>query len=155
MRRKLQAIDVLRERGKATVLLSAFAVFCAAGCGRDTIRPIDIFPEDMCAHCRMAISEKRCAAELIDKDGTAVKFDDIGCMVEYTKAHGRESVAAFFLEDYEGGGWISAAEAFLVGAARINTPMGGSTVAFKDRAKASVAAEKFGGEVKSFSAVVP
>jgi copper chaperone NosL len=47
--------------------------------------PVDIDPGDMCQSCKMAISQKKYAAEFVDKDGGVFKFDDIGCMFRFAK----------------------------------------------------------------------
>ncbi len=66
------------------VLIIALTAFAA--CRTGPPRPI-IEPSDMCSRCRMAISQNRYAAELVDRDGNVWKFDDIGCMVRYTRDH--------------------------------------------------------------------
>ncbi len=104
----------------------------------------------------MAISEKRCATEFIQKDGTVFKFDDVACLGNYLRERGsQENVEAYFVVDYEGGGWIKAQEAFFVRSSRIQTPMGGGVVAFKDRTKADAAAAKYAGTVSNFNEVIP
>ncbi len=148
-------VDLIRRRVRAGFLLGVS--FCwMAGCSSREVRPVDIFPEDMCAHCRMAISEKRCAAELVEKDGTVFKFDDFGCMRAYIKEkQKRGDAVAFFVADYRGFGWINAADAHFVRSARIATPMGGGTVAYRDASMAEAAAARYQGEVKSFAEVMP
>ena len=68
----------------AWCLIGSVAVF--TNCQTRAFEPVAIVPEDMCSYCKMAISEKRYAAELIDSEGQAFKFDDIGCMVNFTKS---------------------------------------------------------------------
>src|SRR5262249_26365697 len=72
-----------------------------AGCGKPKFDPVEIAEEDMCAFCKMAISEKQYAAEFLNRDGDVFKFDDIGCMVSYVveKKVG-DSVAAFYVVDF-------------------------------------------------------
>ena len=140
-------------------VIAALFLLCLCGliaCGNPAIQPVDIVPEDMCSRCKMAISEKRCAAEFIEKDGTVFKFDDVACMGNYLRERGsKEKVEAYFVADYEGGGWIKAQEASFVRSPRIQTPMGGGIVAFKDRTKADAAAVKYAGLVTNFNEVIP
>ncbi len=148
-------VNITRRRVRAGFMLCAS--FCwMAGCSRRGIRPVDIFPEDMCAHCRMAISDKRCASEFVEKDGTVFKFDDFGCMTAYMKEkQNRGDVVAFFVADYGGIGWINAADAHFVRSAQIVTPMGGGIVAYRDASMAEAAAARYQGKVRSFAEVVP
>lgn len=49
-------------------------------------QPVPIMPEaDECSACTMAITSIPFSAELILKDRSVAKFDDIGCMVAYWK----------------------------------------------------------------------
>lgn len=103
----------------------------------------------MCSFCRMAVSQPRYAAEIVDKDGNVYKFDDIGCMVRFLKEHPPQG-AAIFVRDYTGAGWISAPEALYVRAESIPSPMGGHTIALKQRPAAEDQARRFQGTVLSW-----
>ena len=116
---------------KSLVLLFLFL----DACGPSEIRPIDIFPEDMCSQCRMAFSDPQFAAEIITDQQEVFKFDDIGCMVKFrTKRPGVKAVA-IFLKDYDTKEWIPFERATLV-ETTLDTPMGSGIVAFADPAKA-------------------
>lgn len=100
----------------------------------------------MCSFCRMAVSQPRYAAEIVDREENVYKFDDIGCMVRFLKKHPLQG-AAVFVQDYAGAGWVSAPEAQYVRAEAIPSPMGGHTIAFKRRPAAEEQARKFQGVV--------
>jgi copper chaperone NosL len=60
----------------------------------------------------MAISQKKYAAELVDHDGTAFKFDDIGCMFRFVKQRAlKDKVEAWFVTDYRSQRWLPAENA--------------------------------------------
>lgn len=120
-------------------------------CGQAEIKPVDFYPEDMCSSCRMAISEKQFAGEIITREGTALKFDDLRCMRKYLKDRGTEQVAGYFFIDYDGRNWINGRDVILMRSPEISAPMGGNTVAFLTRAKAEAAAAKYQGQVLSFT----
>ena len=118
------------------------------------IAPVEINPEDVCLHCKMAVSEKQYAAQFITKDGEAHKFDEIGCMREYLKTkQERGQVAAHFVADYKSGKWLKAEEAHFVKSAELATPMSGNIVAFQTPAEAQAAATNYQGEPLSFADV--
>lgn len=123
-------------------MFDVFVLLCAlcfARCGTKDIKAVDIYPEDMCTLCRMAVSDERFACELLVDHGEVLKFDDIGCMEQYlrTKPETRTVVETFY-KDYERKGWIAAARATVV-ETDVMTPMGSGKVAFAD----SEAAAKF------------
>lgn len=128
--------------------------FLLAACGQPEIAPVAINPEDMCSMCRMAISEKQFAAELITRDGEALKFDDIGCMRDYLKDKAdRSRIAAYFVTEYESKKWLNAESAHFVKSVEIATPMGGHLVAFQNAEKARDAMTRYKGEHLSFADV--
>lgn len=122
-----------------------------ASCQKGEIEPVAIAPEDMCSFCKMAISEKRYAAEFIDSDGQPFKFDDIGCMVNFIKGKGsKDRISVYFVTDFNDRQWIKASDAYYVHSTELKTPMGGQLVAFKDKARATEAVGKYHGQILRF-----
>ena len=119
----------------------------AAGCGKPDLKPVSIASGDICAFCKMAISEKRYAAEILDPDGQPVTFDEIGCMISFMKKRPEQQVAASFVTDYQTGQWIAVEKAFFVRSSNYATPMGSGIVAFSDGAKAGEQAAANKGEL--------
>lgn len=124
------------------------AVTVFANCQKHTAEPVALLPEDMCSYCRMAISEKQYAAELIDSEGTAFKFDDIGCMAHFLKMeNSKTTIAASFVMEFTDRQWIKADDAFYVRSSEFTTPMNGGMVAFRTEAKAQEMASKYNGQL--------
>jgi copper chaperone NosL len=139
------------KRFYVALLLSALWL---EGCGKPKIEPVEIAAEDMCAFCKMAISEKQYAAEFLNQDGDASKFDEIGCLANQLKTRqNRRDIAAFFVVDYDSRQWVNAEQAYFVRSEEFKTPMNGHIVAFKDRSKADGAAAKYHGNLLAFSKV--
>ncbi|MFN0170332.1 MAG: nitrous oxide reductase accessory protein NosL [Bryobacteraceae bacterium] len=106
----------------------------------------------MCAVCRMAVSQKQFAAEILDSDENEFKFDDVRCMLRFLAGKGRERpVAAMFVMDHEARRWLKAEQAYFVRSARLATPMGGGYAAFGDSAAAAAFAKPVDGTVLTFS----
>lgn len=106
------------------------------GCGASGVRPVEIFPEDNCAQCRMAVSDERFASEIISDDGEAFKFDDLGCMLKFRTKRNDVRIAGIFLKDYETKEWIPYERATLI-ETDVETPMGSGKVAFANSGKAN------------------
>jgi copper chaperone NosL len=122
-------------------------VLAAFGCGQTAIKPVELSAGDMCSFCKMAISEKRYACELVNRFGDATKFDDIGCMKNYIlKEHPEPST--IFVVDFSSKQWIDAKHAFYVHSSQLQTPMAGATAAFASQEDAQNAAKKYHGEIK-------
>jgi copper chaperone NosL len=102
----------------------------------------------------MAISEKQFAAEFLNQDGDAFKFDDIGCLANQLKTiENRHEIAAFFVVDYDARQWVNAEKAYFVRSEEFKTPMSGHIAAFKDMSNAEEAAAKYHGRLLGFDEV--
>jgi len=120
------------------------ALVLLVACSAGELKPVPIEDGDMCSSCKMAISEKQFAAEIITEDEAVLKFDDIACLLRYQKAQGDKlKAAAIFVTDYETRQWIRAENAFFSRSDAVKTPMGGGILAFGDGAKAGNEALKF------------
>ena len=138
--------DVLADWKSALhlVILTIAALSFFAACSRGTIQPVEISDGDICSFCKMAISEKRYACELVNRFGEATKFDDIGCMKNYIiKQHPEPS--AVFVVDFNTKQWIDSKKAFFVHSSQLQAPMSGETAAFATRQDAEDAAKKYQG----------
>jgi copper chaperone NosL len=119
------------------------------GCQADQ-RPQAIESHDVCTSCKMAISELRYAAQLVDKDGNAFKFDDIGCMLRYLREHGLPQRRVYVM-DFINQQWLQAESAVFVKSDAIKSPMASALAAFRDQPAAQQFVKKNSGQVMSFS----
>ena len=126
-------------------------VLLTTACGQEKPKPVDIEPGDMCASCKMAISQKKYAAEFVDKEGTTFKFDDIGCMLRFVKVRGLEDrVEAYFVVDYGTQNWLDARSSAYVKSAALPSPMGSGLIAVKEKPQAEALAERYHGTILAF-----
>ena len=115
-----------------TILMMSLSII---GCTSTEVKPIDIFGEDMCSQCRMAISDQSFASEIIDQQGDIFKFDDIGCLLKFKERSADLKISAIFLKDYNSKAWMPYEKSTIV-ETNIKTPMGSGKVAFIDSLKA-------------------
>jgi len=91
---------------------------------------------DMCERCKMAVSERKYAVQIIHpKTNKSYKFDDIGCAVlwlEEDKIPWKDS-AIIWITDAKTGKWIDAKTAFYADGAI--TPMAFGFAAFSNKTK--------------------
>lgn len=120
-------------------------------CQSGTLQPVSIEPGDICAYCKMAISQAGYAAQFIDHDGNAVKFDDIGCMIRLVRENNRRDTAArFYAMDYNDKHWLVADQAVFVKSEQTASPMASGLTAFKEPARAQEYAAKSKGQILRF-----
>ena len=123
-------------------------------CQRRAIEPVAIEANDMCSFCRMSISEKRFAAELIDDAGQVLKFDDIGCMANFIKQKRNNApTAATFVMDFDSREWMKAENGFYVRSPELKTPMNNGLAAFKNQSSAEAAVAKYHGTRLGFAEI--
>jgi copper chaperone NosL len=97
----------------------------------------------------MAISQKKYAAEFVDREGTVFKFDDIGCMLRFVKQRTMNDQKAWFVVDYRTQRWLQAEAATFVKSA-LPSPMGSGLIALANRADAEAYSQKYRGQVLDF-----
>jgi copper chaperone NosL len=101
---------------------------------------------ELCAFCRMAISDARHAAQLVAPSEEPVFFDDIGCLAGHLRMKGplrRGSVA--YVADHRTKAWVEAARAVYTKVPGLETPMGSHLIAHADAASRDADPEAKGG----------
>jgi len=118
------------------VLLTLMVAF---GC---TTEPDPIlFGVQECAHCRMTITERPFAAQLMTAKGRTHSFDAIECLVRYTRSNvaSHDEVKLFRVADQiPPHDLIDATQATYVISESIPSPMGGNLSAYRNRDAASL-----------------
>jgi copper chaperone NosL len=140
----------------AVSLLLILLLPTLAACSRDVTAdqpPVIRYGEDVCDHCQMIISEARFAASYVTEAREVRRFDDIGNMMAHL-AQKKETVAAFWVHDYESEEWLPADEAHFVVSSAIYTPMGHGVVALASAERAATLAQEHDGRVLQFDELV-
>ncbi len=103
-------------RGFSLFIVAIMIVFSWAGCEKKPAEGIAKmhWDRDMCERCKMAVSERKYAVQVISaKDGKSYKFDDIGCAVLWfddAQIPWRKE-AKIWITDAKTGKWIDAKSA--------------------------------------------
>jgi copper chaperone NosL len=146
---------LMRTRLIASACCLIVVVGALANCQKKGITPVALEPEDMCSYCRMVISEKQYAAEVIDSDGQAFKFDDIGCMVNFVQdKKNKAPIAAYFVMDFDKREWVKGEDAFYVRTSEVATPMNGGIIAFRTESQAQQAMSKYQGKMLRWKDII-
>lgn len=112
-----------------SVLLALILLLAACAPGATTPAAPEIrYGEDICAECKMLISDARFAAgyayEVAPGRYERKAFDDIGGMLLHAQKNPEDAVEAWYVHDYESEEWLDATEAFYVVDPDTPTPMG-------------------------------
>jgi copper chaperone NosL len=117
-------------------------------CSGGVPQPVEIvLNEETCSHCRMAVSQREFAAEVVTVSGSLDVFDDIGCLVQWMAEHQPPESAGLFVVDFESGEWLDAKAAYYIRSEKLPTPMSFGLAAFKSEAAARAVADELEGEV--------
>lgn len=124
---------------------SVSIVAMLTACGSSQPQPVAIdTANDTCAHCRMIVSDRRLAAEIVAAGEEPKVFDDIGCLRDYVAGHTLVPRARIFVADHRTGAWVPAAEAVYTRSAELATPMASGILAHVDDASRDADAEARG-----------
>jgi copper chaperone NosL len=125
-----------RSFKKVTAVTAISLLFALQGCSTKP-QPVK-YGSDACDFCKMTIMDKKFACEWITAKGKLYRFDDLHCLINYTKTN--NLVGKAYINDYSGNTELLPAEDLsFVNAASVKAPMGGNIAAFADK----VAATKF------------
>jgi len=116
--------------------MGIFFLLGFSGCEKKPVGAVQQmhWDRDMCERCKMAISERKFAVQIIDpKTGKDYKFDEIGCAILWMDETGIpwKEEAIIWINDAKTGEWIDARRAkYTYGAI---TPMAFGFAAYTDQ----------------------
>lgn len=139
-----------RKLKLSSALATSFILFFLASCSAQP-EPLKI-GQDVCQLCKMGIADAKFGGEVITKKGKVFKFDDIGCMIKFTRSGGvgQKDIKETVVINYEKqNDFINTDNAvFLLGDA-VKSPMNYNIAAF---ANANAANKNFpGGKTLSWN----
>ncbi len=148
----MRRILISKRLSSAVLLLSL--VLIGSGCGKTSVKPVDIGANDVCFYCKSPIIDVAYAGEFVTKTGFVRKFDDISCLVANARKVGKKNILAFYVIDVRSKTWFPAEQVQFVRSDKIGTPRNGGIVAFQDAAQAQQIASRYQGELVKFDDLV-
>ena len=101
---------------------------------------------DVCADCRMAVSNARFASQIVAPGEEPLFFDDLGCLAAYLRKHATQPAGAVaYVADHRTRTWVPASDAIFTNAPALETPMGSHVVAHASLASRDADAAARGG----------
>jgi copper chaperone NosL len=90
---------------------------------------------EACRSCRMAVSDRRYAAQIAAPGEEPLFFGDVGCLRDFLRGQpSRPARAVAYVADHRTGTWVRAGQAVYARVASLHTPMGSHLVAHADAA---------------------
>ena len=109
---------------------------------------------DLCATCRMPVSDLRFAAQIAAPGELPRFFDDPGCFAEFVKTgEVKEKGAVAWVADHRTGTWVRADRAIYTRVPNLTTPMNHKLVAHESAASRDADADAKGGQPVSLQEV--
>ena len=140
--------------GRRLLGMTALLVTIVA-CSGGRPEPIEFtLNEENCSFCRMAVSQREFAAQVVTVTGSFDAFDDIGCLRDWVKEQKPSETAGIFVVDYEKGQWIDARTASYVLSRKLPTPMSSGLAAYQEQTSAENAAAGLAGEVLQWEEIL-
>jgi copper chaperone NosL len=100
----------------------------------------------------MIISDERFAAAAVNGAGEALKFDDVGCLIQHEAEHASPKRGTlYWVRNIDGRDWLDARAATFVHSSRIVSPMNHGLAAFPDAQAALELANDPGSRTLRFS----
>lgn len=108
------------------------SLLVSVGCGTSGPPPPATLDKgnESCGYCRMTVSDRRFAGQIVAPGEQPLFFDDIGCLGNHVKsATGLPRGAIAYVADHQTEAWVTAKEATYTRVERIATPMGSHLIA--------------------------
>lgn len=144
-------------RAVTALTCGATLVVTAAACGgaSEPSPPEIAYGADVCAECRMIVSDPRFAsAYVVRAESGRLEprvFDDIGDMLIHASVHPDHEILAWYVHDYDSLEWIDATTAEFVHSDLLQTPMAMGIAAHGLAESARSMADEMDGETLSWS----
>jgi len=135
LKRLIKICIVMRKLLYRSVRSSFFfaVIFMMISCTKTEDMPPEVrIDRTGCARCRMLISDTRFAAAI--KTDSYLIFDDIGCMIEYSRTHTNTLEASVWVREFGSDRWIHSEDAAFYLQENKQTPMGYGFIAVKKEA---------------------
>lgn len=106
------------------------ATLALSACSSGVPEPVTIdFANDVCAACRMVISSRATAAQLLAPGEEPRLFDDLGCLRSDLERTAPPKGTVIVVADHLTGAWLKVEDAVLTEVPGLQTPMGSGLIA--------------------------
>lgn len=138
-----------------TIIASLFLILILSACNPG---PQDVtIGHDECAHCRMIISERPFASQLVSTTGKVWFFDSVECLAAYEIADSIEEgrIHSRWVPDFPNPDtWVPVHDAFFLHSSQLRSPMGLHLTAYSNETTAIEHQAEFEGTILDWQQVM-
>ncbi|MCC5914716.1 MAG: nitrous oxide reductase accessory protein NosL [Balneolaceae bacterium] len=117
-------------------------------------QPVEL-GSDQCSYCRMMITDREFASQVLNNQGRSFKFDSVECMAAYDlSADETTEFHSLWVPDFKDPEtWLPSEEAIYLKSKTLRSPMGLNLTAYSTRESAEEMKQEYGGEIVSYAEV--
>lgn len=136
---------IFHRRSKVKTLATSIILFMFCACAPPGPKPI-VLNKDLCAYCKMTITDANFATQLVTDKGRNYVFDDIVCMIGFADDNAETEVSHFYVADFsKPSDFIDIEQAQLLHSDSLRSPMGGNIAGFAVNDSLEVYQSRFSG----------
>lgn len=138
----------------ALVILGFTSMLTFIGCSSES-QPL-VIGKDNCEFCKMTISDNRFGAELITTKNKIYKFDDVHCILQFTRSAkiSENQIAAVYFTNFNlPHQLLHADQAHLLHSPAFKSPMNGNIAAFINEDSLANMLPKFSGQIVTWEGI--
>ncbi|WP_298646826.1 nitrous oxide reductase accessory protein NosL [uncultured Proteiniphilum sp.] len=140
---------IFRKKRAAAIFLPLLTPLFLS-CVNDNARPVRL-NQDECEECRMTIVDPKFDTQIITEKGRCLKFDDLSCLIRYTKENKDIKIRKTYVSDYlKEDHFIEAETASYIKGGEVKSPMNANIAAFETREEAEEVAKQLNAEIVSW-----
>lgn len=134
---------VFKKKTKVSYVIILITSLTLLSCGSSGPRALKV-NEDMCAYCKMTVTEPQFATQFTTLQGRHYLFDDIACMLAYQKDNPDLKFDKFYVSDVcDASVFTDVESAILLHSDDFRSPMGGNIGGFANQDSATVYKVKY------------
>ncbi|HEX4954691.1 MAG TPA: hypothetical protein VF017_14965 [Thermoanaerobaculia bacterium] len=141
---------------RLAMLVASWCLILLAAChsGPPAPAPLDT-ANDACSFCRMAVSDRHFAVQVVAPGEEPLFFDDLGCLAHYFEGGGRVGEGAVtWVADHRTAAWVRAESATYTEVPGLWTPMRSQLIAHADAASRGADPAAAGGSPRTWAEVL-
>lgn len=159
----LMLIVVIKEAGVlnrfskkgtvATILVLCLNLLSCSTPGPEPIR----LNKDNCNYCKMSLSDERFNCEIVTEKGKVYKFDDMHCMIDFSKENKEKmEEALYYVSDFISPHSLQeAGKMFFIKGENVSSPMSGNIAAFSNKDSAAFYQNNISAEQVAWATIKP
>jgi len=145
---------MMKKKSIAPLVMLMWVVMMNTSCSQPGPKPIRL-NKDECAYCKMTVTHAAFASQINTAKGRQYVFDDLGCMISYTKENAQEKGNMLYVADFcKPESFLDVSKAKFMYSDSLRSPMRGNMAGFSSTDSLKVYLNRYHGKEMSWSEMV-